>query len=227
MAEDNKQSFQKRQIACKVRIKEIMEGEYVKEEGWQPNFVKTKEGRRVSRINLISTIVHKQEISGNNQGSITLDDGTGKISVKSFDQNISFNGLSIGSLVLLIGRPREYGSEKYIVPEILKSLEDPKWAEVRKLELGNVSKKEKVPEAKENSAVKQVIKEEEIKEPAQKEHKGEDVFKLIKESDDGNGADVGEIITKLGTDEAEEIINNLLKEGEIFETRPGKVKILE
>ena len=51
---------QKRQIAYKIRIKDLISGEYIKEEGWDPNYIKTLNGINVSRVNLIGTVVAKE-----------------------------------------------------------------------------------------------------------------------------------------------------------------------
>ena len=50
---------------------------------------------------------------------------------------------------------------------------------------------------------------------------------MIKEVDAGQGADTQEIITKLNVEDAESIITKLLEQGEVFEIKPGKLKILE
>jgi hypothetical protein len=54
----------------------------------------------------------------------------------------------------------------------------------------------------------------------------ETVINIIRMLDTGNGADYNEAITKLGSN-GEELIVHLLATGELFETRPGKLKILE
>ena len=45
--------------------------------------------------------------------------------------------------------------------------------------------------------------------------------------DNGDGADTEDIITSANMDNTEDIIKSLLEEGEIFEVRPGKLKVLE
>ena len=120
---------------------------------------------------------------------------------------------------MLIGRPREYGSEKYIVPEIVRVIDNKKWIDIRKLEIELHNKR--------NKRVKKdvVLKEEVVEE--KKESQADKIFKLIKEIDDGEGADTEEIISKANVEYAEKIIANLLEEGEIFEIKPGKLKVLE
>lgn len=211
---------QKRQVAHKVRIKDVLAGRYVKEEGWMPNYIETADKKQISRINLIGVIVSKQVEEGVNYQSILVDDGTGRISVKVFDENNRFDDVDVGDVVLLIGRPREYGSERYILLEILKKIKDEKWIQVRKLELGN---------EKENNEVKQEqkkeIETEEIVENEDIDSQYDKIIQKIKEFDKGNGADFEEVIKNI--DEGEKIIDDLLKKGEIFETSPGKLKVLE
>jgi len=55
----------------------------------------------------------------------------------------------------------------------------------------------------------------------------EKVIEHIQKLDSGDGADTEEVVSNSGIDNAEDIIENLLKEGEIFEITSGKVKVLE
>ena len=52
--------IRKRQIAYKIRIKDILEGKYVKEEGWNPNYIVTANEKEVSRVNIIGIVIDKQ-----------------------------------------------------------------------------------------------------------------------------------------------------------------------
>ena len=70
----------KRQIALKVRIADLIEGEYFVEEGMNPNFIKDKKNREISRINLIAVIVGFED-DGHHK-SMILDDGSDKISAR-------------------------------------------------------------------------------------------------------------------------------------------------
>ena len=53
------------------------------------------------------------------------------------------------------------------------------------------------------------------------------IFQLIKSTDSGEGADTEEVISKSNLENAEQLVKKLLEEGEIFEVKPGKLKILE
>lgn len=205
----------KRQIAFKVRIKDLINGRYVKEEGWEPNYINTKDGKNVSRVNLIGTVVAKQNDGSTNYESLILDDGSGKISVREFRENKSLNKAEIGNVVIVIGRPREYGSEKYVVPEIVKIINNEKWIIVRKLEL----EKEIIPENDQEVIEEEVVEQKEI--PLSQK-----IYDWIKEKDLGDGVDSEEII-KIYKEGAEKIIRRFLIDGEIFEIKPGRLKVLE
>jgi len=212
---------QKRQIAYKVRINDILKGEYVKEEGeWIPNYIRVGD-KKISRVNLMAVVVSKQILENTNQEILLIDDGSGKISIRSFGEGDNFDGVNVGDFVMVVGRPREYFNEKYIVSEILKKVEDSLWVKVRKLELGDRQEIERKEDAPESRRIEE-IKEEEIGEDINKK-----IFDLIKEIDIGEGADTQEVITKSKVDEAEKIITKLLEQGEVFEIKPGKLKILE
>jgi len=207
---------QKRQIAYKVRIKDLLDGRYVKEDGWMPNYIESK-GRQISRMNLIGVVVSKQ-LEPNYQ-SLVVDDGTGKIAVRTFDEKNRFDDVDIGDVLLLIGRPREYNGEKYILIEILRKVENEKWIELRKLELNKQAEQEAAQNTEEKQVKTEEIVEEEVDDTYQK------IIEKIKELDKGDGADFDEIIKDIK--EGEKLIDSLLKRGEIFETKPGKLKVLE
>jgi hypothetical protein len=210
---------QKRQIAYKVKIKDIVQGRYVKDDV-EPSYV-LSDNQKISRVNLLATIVAKSN-TGNPQ-SMLLDDGSGKISVRFFQEQPKASLIDIGDSVLLIGRVREYNAERYIAPEIVKKIENKAWIEVRKLELkGNELK----PVVKEVTQV--------IKEPVKAEKAIEyeitpidRIYELIKKLDAGSGADIDEIIQNSKEQDTEKIINGLLEKGDIFEIRKGRLKVLE
>ena len=206
-----------RQIAYKVRISEILKGEYIKEEGWAPNYVMIR-GDRVSRINIIGIIIAKTD--NNENGEVLIDDKTGKISVITFNNSSIFEDVNIGNVVLLVGRPREYNNGKYIVPEIIRKV-NKSWFELRLVELGQdkriINQKDNtgvVEEVKRGAVIDQIIKS---------KINSDDVIGLIKRLDVGDGADYEKIVETLGN---EKIIKDLLEEGEIFEIAPGRLKAL-
>ena len=202
----------RRQVAYKVRIKDIINGQYVKEGGeFTPNYVLVND-KQVSRADIMGVVI---DLDQENK-SIVINDGSDSISLRIFEEKEY--KVSIGDIILVIGRPREFNNEKYIVPEIIKKIENKKWVELRKAEL-------KLIDLLSKGNAEQLIETEEIVLGANNNYN--DIFRSIKEIDNGDGADIQEVISRSKVIEAEAIIKNLLKEGEIFEIRPGRVKVLE
>jgi RPA family protein len=209
---DSQGQFQKRQVAHKIQIEDIYAGGFIKDES-SAGYLRFKE-MVVPRVNVIATIVDRPE-SG--FASAVIDDGTGKIMLRSFDNKNIFSGLDIGEQVQVIGRVREFNNERYIMPETVKKLPSIDWISVRKIELAKAN----FPSPREEPAQKEEAIVEEIISPA------EDVFSIIRRLDSGSGALIYDVIKESKKNDVEEIINNLLERGDIFEISPGKVKILE
>ena len=211
----------KRQIAEKRWIADLKNGQYIKEEGLRPNYVLLKNNHKVSRVNLVGTVVSNNNDAG--YRDVCVDDGSAKISIRAFEQMPAMDALDIGDTVFIIGRPREYGREIYVLPEIIKKIANMKWLEVRQLEL----QKNKVIEAQPDIPDDIEVPEDDTVEEEVVEDKGAGAVKeAIKSLDSGSGADYEEIIKNIGPD-AEKIISNLLKNGDVFEVSPGKLKLLE
>jgi hypothetical protein len=212
--EDDKQ--RSRATAYKVPVLAILNGKYVKEgEEFSPNYVLFGD-KKISRVNLIGFVV-SSENSGN---SFELDDGTGKINVRAFEQMPQIRNLVIGDIVNLIGRIREFGNERYIVPEIVKKTTQ-EWMMVRKKENGLI----KADAAEE---IKEDISEEIVDLPADSILACRDkILQFVRDHDSGKGVDTEEIIKDAKISNCEKVVEDMLKEGEIFETMPGIVKVLE
>lgn len=207
---DQEQKFQKRQTAYKIRIKDMIDSNYVKTDGMTPNFLDMSP-KEVSRINILGVVVDKSDLG--NYKTITIDDGSGKVSARVFDSNTLLEKIDVGNIVLIIGRPREFSSEKYILIETVKIV-NPKWAKVRELELEkNMGVNNSI--EKDDSVVEDVILK-----------PSNELVNLIKKLDKGEGVSIEEISLK-NVKDVDKTINILLKEGDIFEVKPGKLKVLE
>lgn len=215
----------KRLAAYKVRISSLLNGQYFKEEGWASNYILAEDGRKLSRVNVIGIVVAKNLDQGANYGEIFIDDGSAKVGLRSFEKNEDLENAKIGDIVLVIGRPREFGSEKYILVEILKTLAGKGWLELRRLEL---DKEEKI-QILQKTAVVDSGGEEVIEDVAEETridpHK--QVIDVIKKLDKGDGADYDEVVLNSKEKSCDMIITQLLKQGDIFEIRAGKLKVLE
>ncbi|MBT5273005.1 hypothetical protein HN695_07325 [Candidatus Woesearchaeota archaeon] len=222
--EETKKTNYERWPACKVRIKEIKEAEYVKvSEEYSPDYLIIAD-KKVSRANILAVVVNIEKEE--KFSSVTIDDGTDSIVVRDFDNSHDLSRFERGNVVRIVAKPREFNEQRYMILEIIKKLKDPKWIELRRLELGN--HKEEIIETKPKEEIGKETEEivvEEIQEE-KPENKIELIIKTIKEFDKGDGADIEEIISKLNSIKAESIISSLIKEGEVFEIRPGRVKVL-
>jgi len=200
----------KRETAYICLISDIIQGNFVKAEGWNPSYVVTAIGN-LSRINLMGVLVSRED------NDLVLDDGSGRIILRSFEEG-SLNEFNVGDFVTVIGRPRAYNEQKYIVPEIIKKTE-PTWAEYRKKQI-EFLKREQVPVRKENK----VIAAEPTSPVANQYQK---IIEFIRDLDAGDGAEANEVAGRTGFPNAEMLILKLIEEGEIFEIKPGRLKILE
>ena len=211
----------RREAAQKFSAGEILKGEFT--ETGDGAIAMSIAGRPVRRVNLLATVVDKDSSESQSYKSLLVDDGTAQIRLRFFDTDTPlFEKLEIGNFAIIIGKPRHYGSEIYVTPEILKPLKNVKWAEVRKLELavqrGQTS-------AYNNSGGKVAAVEDELVDVVGKDK--QQVYKIVKELDTGRGADLSEVALKAGLDNAESIIRDMLKNGDLFEILPGRLKVLE
>ena len=213
---DIEQKFQKRQTAYKVRVRDILNSKYTKTEGSASNYLEMNE-KKISRVNVVGVIV--QKLGLDNYKTIMIDDGTGRISTRVFEENVLLDKVDVGDIVLIIGRPREFSSEKYIIIETIKKI-NPIWAKVRKLEFEKNVIKEDVFSNKVTSNNEKITEEIVDLTPTNK------VVKLIRQFDNGNGVSIEELSSK-NIKDMDKIIDMLLKGGDIFEVKPGKLKVLE
>ena len=238
-----------RLTALKTRIEPIINGKYVKREGFDPNYV-VANGIHYSRIRVMGTVVDVFKSNTKSFSSITIDDGSGTIRAKAFNSNILDN-FERGDIIDAVGKLKEYQEEIFMIPEVIKKVE-PNWLILRELEIreeeGTLNKKRKIveeikKEASDLEEVKQIakergLKEEEVEAISQEDEKDniegqndesrQKVIKLIEENDKGDGCDYTILIEQsgLGEEELDTVISNILEEGMCFEPRPGKIKKL-
>ncbi len=246
---------QKRLTAVKCTIKDLTSGQYIKQEGFNPNYILTPLGRMISRARIMAFVVHKYQSENREYSAITIDDGTDTIRAKAFKGMLIFDGVEQGDLVDVIGKVRQWNEEIYIIPEIVYKVEDLNSITLRRLELKKqeeedrkikkmVQEKQKetsdLDELKrlmqerhhiEPERVEAIIASEEMTETEKPKDTGkskEQVLELIEKLDSGEGADYTDIIEESGLDEQtiDPIINELLADGACFEPKPGRIKKL-
>ena len=179
MPELEQKQFQKRQVACKILISSIINGQFGKDES-SAGYVKIN-GDVVSRVNVIANLVYKTEENG--YYNAIIDDGTAKISLKSFEKKAFFSNIDVGDIILVVGKVREYNNERYIMPEIIKKF-DASWMSLRKLELKDEA----------------IINKAEAKDISESIDSGKNVYELIKKLDIGEGAAIEDLINNYNGD---------------------------
>ena len=206
------------QTAIKILIKDILEGYLTQENNEGLTFLQTT-SKRIHRINLIGVVVKKEKT-----GSITnvfVDDASGKIVIRFFEENKSTEKISVGDVIVVVGKIRSYQEEKYISPEIVKKVA-PLWLKVRSLELSLSEEKE----SKEDLPIEKVEEEKVLEKKEVSLLPFQKIAKLIKELDQGEGVLIEEIIEKSSLQETEQILDKMLENGDIFKNLPGKIKVL-
>ncbi len=197
----------KRHVAHKLRIGKILSGKPILENE-KLRFLEI-DNKTILRVNLIANVIDKFVQEGEKKfASVTLDDATGQIKIKSFgEETAKFTPLNQGDTILVIGLLRYWNNEVYITPEIIKK-KDPSFLLIRKLEV----------EAEEP---KSLDKGKLI------ELKDKIVF-MIKDSEKNNGIETEKIILDLKENSSiiNQEIKKLLEDGLIYEPRPGKLRYL-
>jgi RPA family protein len=219
--------LQKRRTAYKFWISDIANATMTKQ-GDAYSFFKIK-NMDVTRVNVMANVTFKFIGDNNSYAALTLDDGTATIRAKAWRDDTSiFNGINLGDIVLVIGKIREYNGELYILPEVVRQL-DPNWELVRKLEMLKLYGKPIIADISSEFAMPKTTDiTTNIEEDAVLETSRQKVFALIENDSSEFGAKIENIPEKLGLneEEAESIISDLLKEGEIYQVKPGYVKII-
>ncbi len=237
------ENFQKnkpmqRQVAFKIWISNLNNGKFIQGskngESFIPSCVDLN-NKKISRVNLIATIVDVFKSEDGNYFSFTLDDGSGTIRIKAFNEDtnnlLNFNK---GDRVLVVGRVREYQEELYISPEITKKITDPNVELIRKAELLNIlgkpeteahlSRTQFVPAQNQNNgAIKQPLQ---TQDPSHEELRQKIINHLM--ANDESGVELSALSQVISKDDptTETVVKELLTEGEIYENKPGHYKAI-
>jgi RPA family protein len=196
----------KRNVAFKLRIGDVLKAKPILNEG-KLLFLELGD-KKISRVNMIANVIEKYVQDGEKKyASVTIDDASGQIRLKSFgDEIIKLKDLVQGDTVQVVGVVREYNSELYLLPEIVKKV-DAKWLLVRKLEIQN-SRKDIVQTG--NVPVRDTIQE------------------IIRKADDEGGVDIDKLImdVEASPDLINQEVKKLIEEGLVYEPRPGRLRYL-
>lgn len=197
-----------RPTAVKAIIDDVINADYVTQEPPRPNHL-VLYGQRVKRLQLIGVLVQKSS------HDFVIDDGTNRITAKRFNQRINLDDTKPGEPVLVIAQPREHEQTVFLGAEAVSPVDDKAWITThhdivnathdRDATLDTTTKADTTEDTTNHSA---------------------DILDTINDLDDGDGATTEDVIEASSLDDAETYIERLINEGEIFEIRPGKLKVL-
>jgi RPA family protein len=231
-----------RQTAYKIWIKDIVNNKLIKQEGeWDPSYVEVN-GEKISRVNIIAVNIFKYKAENGEYYSITLDDSSDTIRLKAWREDSKLlENINVGDIVLVVGRVKEYNDEIYILPEIVKVVKNPNWELARKLELfkkygkpsQKIERKEEIKTSNEEQVEEtktpdeQQVEEEVVDDNQSTNGVRQKILDVIEKLDVEEGVDKESLLNTLGIEQEKTntALLELLKEGEIYELKPGKLKI--
>jgi RPA family protein len=149
---------------------------------------------------------------------VTVDDGSGiTIQIKTWGNDVRMlEKVGRGDMVDVIGKVRYKDETIYIIPLAVRKVDDPNWETLRELEVIQ------------DRARRNKIKRTSPLTPNKRLNNVESkVLEIIEAKDTGNGVPYGELIELIehvAEDEVKKVLNELLKQGRIYESRPGRYK---
>ncbi|NHI83483.1 MAG: hypothetical protein EAX81_04205 [Candidatus Thorarchaeota archaeon] len=123
--------MRERMTAVRSNVADIVNGTFGSENG--PHVI-SPYGVELRRVALVGFIIDRYVGQGN-FASITIDDGTETIKAKAWGTEASaLEKIEANKLALFVGKIREYESEIYLVPEIIRELDDPNYMSLHLME---------------------------------------------------------------------------------------------
>lgn len=234
-----------RSPAKKVRVSDLLNGKYFygSKEEMKPSYVITPFGERVSRVNIVGTIVDKFVGEEGNYSSVTIDDGTEAVRVKSFE-GLPFEKFDLGDFVRVIGKLKEYNGELYVSYEIMEKMKDVNFEILSSMEiLNNLVRQKKIVD--DIKSLSNQIDETELKSYAKDTYSIDEetlsviieskkkeidykptVLEVIKKMDDGNGIEIRKLFEALNLPEnvVERTLDELINSGSVYEPVAGRLR---
>lgn len=236
-----------RQNSKNVRISDLLSGSFLQgdRDAMRPNAIMTPLGEQVGRARIVGTVVEKFQSDDGRFASLTVDDGSGAIRVRVFENDLKMiSGFESGDLVSAAGKVRSFRDETYLAPDFVRRLDDPNGETLFRLEvLRDTYDRKKA--ADDLRSMHDQMSEEELAEYATQKY-GIDaqslnailqaksdkvdykplILDLISKLDQGEGAEIAKILegAKLDESVAESAISELLESGELYEPVVGRLK---
>lgn len=200
-----------RATAYKALIEDVVSAEHITQEPPHPNYLNIY-GERVQRLQLLGVLVQQSN------HDFVIDDGTGRITAKRFNQRIDLDSITTGDPVLVIGRPRSHSDTIFLGAEAVKAVADKDWVARHRRIVNELYDRD--------ATIDTATDNDEDNEPDDTVNYSQAIIDAINELDEGEGATTSKVIEQTRLDNTEQYIETLINEGEIFEIRPGQLKVL-
>lgn len=220
-----------RSTAAKLSLKDIDRADFFRGEGkFEPNYIITQFNEKASRVRVMGIVVSKFISEDRKYAAITLDDTMDTIDVRVFMEIEPIQEIELGETLDVIGKVKEYQEKRYIAPEILKKIDNPNWEIVRKMEMAIKEKKlidSGYPQNSQNMGdLSESGEDNEVRKEIIIDEKTHEIMKIIEQSDEGDGVKYVTLLkeSKIDDDMLEDILNQLLGNGDIYEPKIGRFK---
>ncbi|HLD12271.1 MAG TPA: OB-fold nucleic acid binding domain-containing protein [Candidatus Nanoarchaeia archaeon] len=213
-----------RQVAHKVWLQQLWSSSFVDASADDAAFLLVGDAK-ISRVNVLASVVEVYVNVEKKFSSLMLDDGSSTMRVKVFGHDMRlFDVVKLGSLVNIIGRVRKFNDELFIAPDVVRVVDNPNWELLRRVELLSIM-------GKFDRALPLRDLYQEIKDPVVVEHPvveslsvRQKVLSFIERVEE---AAIADAIKEADTEvEGHAVVKDLLKEGEIYQSRPGYVRVV-
>ena len=228
----------KRATAIRLHARDVAQANYIPAGDANPQtLIITPDGTAASRVMLAGVAKDIYFNRENRFAAFKLRDDTGEVACRFFRDGIEkVESIAEGDLVKVAGKVRHYNGENYVIPEVVRKLDNPLWLQVHALEVkmrsdGKKQAADRNGMAKRGEARSRKKAEENDKEKAEGETTSaeERVLALIRKLDDGGGVKYITLLNESGLpeDELELALSVLMEEGKIYEPKIGRFRCID
>jgi len=174
--------------------------------------------KHVVRVNVLGSVIDSS--CSDAYGNVVIDDGSAQIRLKVWGDDLHLlQPIQVGNLVLVIGRIAEYNGERYLRPEVVRSI-DYDWALLRRLQL---VKEYGVPAREEKFVVADEVRPVPEVEPSLNARGI--IMETIEKLEEVSEEQLIEAC-KMAKDKVTTALYDLLKEGEVFSPKKGFYRLV-
>ena len=205
--------------------------------------------KEVFRVNMVGSVIMKNVADDRSFASIAVDDSSGQIPLRCWGSDVELlESVNQGEIIQVVGRVAEYNGLIYLRPEVVRnvkssddevlhraillkmwgvpSIAKDEWNGASTPVAAGVPEEPQVskPEVVEEKVVEESVKEDSPSDPSPRKS----ILSVIEKLDGPEGANIEDVVKESGlsSDDVQGILDDLLKNGEVFMLRPGRVKVL-